>query len=38
MGAAGRAKSARDFDERRSVEITLRVYEQLLGPRARVQA
>jgi glycosyltransferase involved in cell wall biosynthesis len=33
MGAAGRAKAARDFDERRSVEITLGVYEQLLGPR-----
>ncbi len=34
MGAAGRVKAARDFDERKSVEITLAVYEQLLGPRA----
>jgi glycosyltransferase involved in cell wall biosynthesis len=38
MGAAGRAKAARDFDERRSVEITLGVYEQLLGPRSAVSA
>jgi glycosyltransferase involved in cell wall biosynthesis len=38
MGTAGRAKAARDFDERRSVEITLEVYEQLLGPRRAVRA
>lgn len=38
MGAAGRAKAAREFDDRRVVDITLGVYEQLLGPRPKVVA
>jgi glycosyltransferase involved in cell wall biosynthesis len=33
MGAAGREKARREFDDRTSVAITLGVYEQLLGPR-----
>jgi glycosyltransferase involved in cell wall biosynthesis len=33
MGAAGREKALREFDDRTSVAITLGVYEQLLGPR-----
>lgn len=35
MGAAARAKSGRDFDDRRVIETTLAVYEQLLGPPRR---
>jgi glycosyltransferase involved in cell wall biosynthesis len=33
LGAAGRAKAARDFDERRCITITLDTYRTLLGRR-----
>jgi glycosyltransferase involved in cell wall biosynthesis len=33
MGRAGRAKAHREFDDRRVIEITLGVYEELLGGR-----
>jgi len=32
MGEAARAKAAHDFDDRRVIDTTLAVYEQLLGP------
>lgn len=38
MGLAGRVKAAREFDEQQSIDITLDVYAQLLGPRAAVRA
>ncbi len=34
MGAAGRAKALRDFDERRCIDITLETYARLLARRA----
>jgi glycosyltransferase involved in cell wall biosynthesis len=30
MGAAGRAKAVRDFDQRRQIEVVLGVYRELL--------
>lgn len=38
MGRAGRAKAAREFDDRRVIDITLGVYEQLLGGRPAMAA
>jgi glycosyltransferase involved in cell wall biosynthesis len=38
MGRAGQAKAAREFDDQRVIEITLGVYEQLLGGRPAVAA
>jgi glycosyltransferase involved in cell wall biosynthesis len=38
MGAAGRAKARREFDDRKVIDITLGVYEQLLGARPAVTA
>ena len=38
MGAAARAKAVRDFDDRRQIELTLAVYDQLLGRRPRIGA
>jgi glycosyltransferase involved in cell wall biosynthesis len=38
MGAAGRAKALREFDDRKVIDITLGVYEQLLGARPEVRA
>jgi glycosyltransferase involved in cell wall biosynthesis len=38
MGRAGRAKAEREFDDRRVIDITLGVYEQLLGARPAVAA
>lgn len=35
LGAAARAKAGRDFDDRRVIDTTLAVYEQLLGPPRR---
>lgn len=35
MGEAGRDKAARDFDDRKVIDRTLAVYEQLLGPPRR---
>ncbi len=32
MGRAGRQKAIREFDDRKVIDITLGVYEQLLGP------
>ncbi len=32
MGKAGREKAIREFDDRKVIDITLGVYEQLLGP------
>jgi glycosyltransferase involved in cell wall biosynthesis len=34
MGAAGRAKAQREFDDRAVIDITLGIYERLLGPLA----
>jgi glycosyltransferase involved in cell wall biosynthesis len=34
MGAAGRAKALREFDDRRCIAITLKTYERLLAERA----
>jgi hypothetical protein len=31
MGAAGRAKALREFDEQRVIHRTLRIYDHLLG-------
>jgi glycosyltransferase involved in cell wall biosynthesis len=38
MGHAGRAKARREFDDRTVIDITLGVYEQLLGTRPAVTA
>ena len=38
MGAAGRAKALREFDDRKVIDITLGVYEQLLGTRPAVHS
>jgi glycosyltransferase involved in cell wall biosynthesis len=38
MGRAGREKALREFDDQTVINITLRVYEQLLGPRSAVAA
>jgi glycosyltransferase involved in cell wall biosynthesis len=38
MGAAARAKAARDFDQRRVIATTLSVYEDLLASRVRQAA
>jgi glycosyltransferase involved in cell wall biosynthesis len=38
MGRAGRRKAEREFDERKVIEITLGVYERLLGARPAVPA
>lgn len=38
MGEAGRKKAVREFDDRTVIDITLRVYEQLLGSRPAVTA
>jgi glycosyltransferase involved in cell wall biosynthesis len=38
MGRAGREKAVREFDEQTPIDITLGVYEQLLGPRSAVTA
>jgi glycosyltransferase involved in cell wall biosynthesis len=38
MGRAGRAKALREFDDRRVIDITLEVYERLLGPPSAVAA
>ncbi|MGZ6964993.1 MAG: glycosyltransferase family 4 protein [Acidimicrobiia bacterium] len=38
MGRAGRAKAIREFDDRKVIEITLGVYEELLGTRPAVTA
>jgi glycosyltransferase involved in cell wall biosynthesis len=38
MGRAGRAKALREFDDRKVIDITLGVYERLLGTRPAVTA
>lgn len=38
MGRAGRDKAEREFDERTVIDITLEVYERLLGARPQVAA
>jgi hypothetical protein len=38
MGDAGRQKALREFDDRKVIDITLGVYEQLLGTRPEVRA
>jgi len=38
MGRAGREKARREFDDQTVIDITLGVYEQLLGPRSAVTA
>jgi glycosyltransferase involved in cell wall biosynthesis len=38
MGRAGREKARREFDDRRVIDITLGVYEELLGGRPAVAA
>jgi glycosyltransferase involved in cell wall biosynthesis len=38
MGRAGREKARREFDDRKVIDITLAVYEQLLGTRPEVRA
>jgi glycosyltransferase involved in cell wall biosynthesis len=38
MGRAGREKALREFDDRKVIDITLGVYEQLLGTRPAVTA
>jgi glycosyltransferase involved in cell wall biosynthesis len=37
MGAAGRAKARREFDDRKVIDITLGVYDQLLGTPSAVR-